>query len=91
MNDYRFMPKGWQDRLQRAHIVRDLCDILQPVRGIPPRDHIPVLLQLRYEKDPGDLPPAPPPRLSGDALMAAIVRGDGKAEFLQDLAQQLQD
>eukprot|EP00959_Pyramimonas_sp_CCMP1952_P241284 5042893-Pyramimonas_sp.AAC.1 len=46
MIDYWFLPRGWLDILQRAHMLRSVGDILQPVRGVPPRDHIPVLLQL---------------------------------------------
>ncbi|CAK0855322.1 unnamed protein product, partial [Prorocentrum cordatum] len=91
MIDYWFLPRGWLERLRRSHIVRDLGDTLQPIRGIPPRDHIPVLLELSYEKDAGALPPAPPPRLSGDAMTAAILRGEKKPEFSREVTQQLSD
>ncbi|CAK0858673.1 unnamed protein product, partial [Prorocentrum cordatum] len=44
-----------------------------------------------YEKDAGALPPAPPPRHCGDAMMAAILRGEKKPEFLREVTRQLSD
>ena len=63
----------------------------QAIRGLRPRDYIPVLLEVQYDKYAGSLSPMRPNRLNGGAMLASIFRGAGTGEFLRDVTQQLRD
>eukprot|EP00959_Pyramimonas_sp_CCMP1952_P455727 9472008-Pyramimonas_sp.AAC.1 len=90
MIDYLYLPQGYHERVIHCHTLRTLGAQVQAVRGLPPRDHVPLYLEVQYVKDPRQLPPPAEPRMNTSALMMAVRYGHGKAAFLRDLAAELE-
>ena len=49
--EYFYLPQGYIDRVARVRVMRDMGARVQAVKGTPPRDHHPLLLELSYWKD----------------------------------------
>eukprot|EP00959_Pyramimonas_sp_CCMP1952_P101845 2130441-Pyramimonas_sp.AAC.1 len=44
--DHFFIPQGWLPRVLRCHVLHGLGAQWQVLPGAPPRDHLPLLLEL---------------------------------------------
>eukprot|EP00959_Pyramimonas_sp_CCMP1952_P438469 9179690-Pyramimonas_sp.AAC.1 len=88
--DYWFLASGRHDRVQQCKVLHNLGAQLQAMRGPPPRDHLPLCLVARYERDPYLPPHVPPRRMDPSALMQAVRSGKGKSQFLQAVATEFE-
>eukprot|EP00959_Pyramimonas_sp_CCMP1952_P471770 9498955-Pyramimonas_sp.AAC.1 len=90
--DFVFLPQGWAPHVVKCHTLHRVGAQLQAQRGRPPRDHVPVYLEVSHPRGPRDCQDQPvTAKWDMTALMAAVKNGDQRVDFVNGAAQWLDD